>query len=459
MTKRQVDVFELSAGYVSRLRKAIAKEDKEFILRTLKGVKAADVSEVLEELDGEECRYILQLLDVEVGAQVIRDIDEDERGDFLELFSPEELSPFIDELDSDDAVDILQQLGVRAREQVISLLKEDEQAAYVMDLLRYGEDCAGGLMAKELIKVNLNWTVVRSIEEIRRQAEDVDKVYTLYVVDDYDKLLGRVSLKRIILASDQTLISEIYEKDILSVETFMDQEEVASIMQKYDLEVIPVVNVRGMLAGRITVDDIIDVITEKAEEDRQIMAGISEDVQEDDSVWVLSRARLPWLMIGMIGGVIAANFMGLFDGDISQIPALATFVPLITATGGNVGLQSSSLVLQSLANPSVIEDSLWKRLFKTLTVAILNGSVLAGFVFLFNWLSAGGDPQGMKIAVTVSTALFSVVMLASTMGTVTPIVMDRLKINPALASGPFITIVNDLLGLGVYFGVAHLVFY
>jgi magnesium transporter len=356
-------------------------------------------------------------------------------------------------MDSDDAVDVLNQLVIKDREDVISHLHEKEKSAHILDLLRYEEDSAGGLMAKELIKANLNWTVDQTIEEIRRQAENVEKIYAIYVVDNKEKLLGRVALIKIILASSNTRIADIYDDEVISVPTDMDEEEVAEIMRKYDLEAVPVVNVKNKLVGRITVDDILDVIREQAEEDIQAMTGISEDVEESDSVYKLSKARLPWLLIGMVGGLVGAGFIGFFEEGLNAVTALAFFIPLITATGGNVGIQSSSLVVQTLANKSIFEESLGKRFVRVLLVALLNGMVLAFFVFLTIVYVYG---ESFHFGVVVSVALFCVVVLASFMGTFTPIVLDKIGINPAMASGPFITTANDLIGLAVYFGIATL---
>ena len=302
-------------------------------------------------------------------------------------------------------------------------------------------------MAKELIKANLNWTIDRCIEEIRRQAENVEKIFSIYVVDDKDILLGKVSLKRIILSNNKLRVSDIYDEEIISVEASQSEEEVASAMRKYDLEAIPVINVQGKLLGRITIDDVVDVISELAEEERQIMSGISEDVEEDDSIWMLTRARLPWLVVGVVGGFISAKFMGVFEEELARITAIAFFIPLIQATGGNVGIQSSSIVLQTLANPSAFSDTLWKRLFKVFLVAALNGVVLGAMVYGFNLLT-GGEA---RLSLVVSAALFFVVIVASFMGTITPLILNRFGFNPALASGPFITTTNDLIGIGIYF--------
>jgi magnesium transporter len=283
----------------------------------------------------------------------------------------------------------------------------------------------------------------------------VDKIYSVYVVDNNDKLLGIVSLKKMLLAGDDTKIADIYTSDIISVESYKPAEEVAEMMQKYDLESIPVVNVHGNLLGRITIDDVVDVITEQAEQDIQMMAGISDSAEEDANVWRLSRVRLPWLLVGMLGGILGARFIGFFEDDIILIPAMAFFIPLITATGGNVGIQSSSVVVQSLANKSGIGAFNSEKLLKVFLVALVNGIAISALVFLIN-LAIGED---IRLAMVVSIALLSVVVLASFMGTITPLVLDKAGVNPAIASGPFITTANDLLGLGIYFFVAHTLYH
>jgi len=447
---KSIATFEFSKEFLELFEQALEAHDEEFIKSSLDGVNPADISVFLDEFNPEECRYILELLDVEEAANVITELDEDVRDRFLECFEADEIAGFVDQLETDDGADILYELDPEEREEVISSMDNEEKAQNILELLDYKEDVAGGLMAKELIKANLNWSIKQCIEEIRKQAEDVEKVYAVYVVDDHDNLIGKVSLKEIILARDDTKVADIYDDDTESVEAHMPEEEVASVMRKYDLDVIPVVNDAGQLVGRITNDDIIDVITELAEEERQLMSGISEDVEEDDSIWKLSKARLPWLMIGLVGGAMAAFFIGFYEEEIILIPAMSFFIPLIMATGGNVGIQSSSIIVQSLANPGGFEENMLNRLFKSLLVSIVNGLILAIFVY---FIVLGFDNDG-TIAIVVSSALFSVVLLASFMGTITPLVLDKFDINPALASGPFITTANDLLGILVYFTIA-----
>jgi magnesium transporter len=454
MSTEEVLEFELSKEYLERFKQAIDERDDRFITESLEGVNSADITSLLYEFDTEDCKYVFSLLDPSTDAEILSELDEDLRRDFIQHFSDKELAVFVEHLDSDDGADLLMEMPVKKRDQVISHVESEEKASHLLDLLRYEEDVAGGLMAKELIKVNENWDVLQCIEEIRKQAENVEKIYSVYVVDEFEKLIGKVSLKKLILSGDKTKVADIYDDEILAVETYQEEREVAAIMQKYDLDALPVVNVRGKLVGRITIDDVVDVITEMAEEERQLMAGISYDVEEADTVWQLSRARLPWLVIGMVGGLIAAQITDLFSGNLEVIAGLALFIPLIMATGGNVGIQSSSIVVQSLANKSVFTGTMTSRLIKVLLVAIVNGVLLAVMVFgavilLF---------RDQSLAFTVAISLFAVVLLASFMGTITPLILDRMKINPALASGPFITTANDLLGLAVYFGLAHLLY-
>jgi magnesium transporter len=445
--------FELSKDYLESLQESIETQNNDFITESFEGANVADIASLLDELNMDEAIYVLRLLPATTAADILIELDEDSLIQLVRELEPSELAGLIDQMESDDAADILILMPSKDREDVISHLKEKEKSANILDLLRYDEDSAGGLMAKEFIRANKNWNVVQTIEEIRRQAEKVEKIYSIYVVDNKQHLLGRVSLKKIILASADTKISDIYEPELISIPTHMDGEEVAEIMRKYDLESVPVVNAKNRLVGRITVDDILDLIREQSEEDIQAMTGISADVEESDSIFRISKARLPWLLIGVIGGLMGAKIIGFFEVGLSKYIALASFIPLVAATGGNVGIQSSSLVVQSLASKSVFDDTPWQRFIKGLLIALVNGVVLASFVFLVVVFIYGFESI---FGLTIGLAMFCVVLLSSFMGTITPLVLDRFGINPAIASGPFITTANDLLGLSVYFGVAML---
>ncbi|WPR76802.1 magnesium transporter [Algoriphagus sp. NG3] len=443
--------FELSKEYLESLQQAIEAEDLTFIQESLNGVNVADIASLLDELSMQEAIFVLRVLDPQLSADIIIELEATNQHKVLKELEVQEMANLIELMDSDDGADILNLFLEREREDIISHFQDKVKSDQILELLRYDEDTAGGIMAKEYIRANKNWNVVQTINEIRRQAENVNKIYSIFVVNNRQQLMGIVSLKRIVLASDETKIEDIYEQEVISVPTYMDQEEVAEVMRKYDLESLPVVNSKNKLVGRITVDDILDVIREEAEEDIQAMTGISDTVDEYDSVVKLSKARLPWLLIGICGGLLGAGFIKFFEEGLSKVTALAFFIPLITATGGNVGIQTSSIVVQSLASKSIFDDSLAKRFLKVLLVAILNGLILATFVFAVVVLFYQTE---VSFALVVSIALFAVVLLASFMGTITPIVLDKLGINPALASGPFITTANDLIGLAVYFLVA-----
>ncbi|MFN4144593.1 MAG: magnesium transporter [Runella sp.] len=442
--------FDLTKEYLQKIEEAIELHHDEQLRLEMEELYPADIATLLYELDPEPAHYLFDLLDTETGANILAEFDPDDRKRFLSEFTTTKLAPYIELFDSDDAVDLLKEQPIQVREEVIGLLKDREQARFIIDLLPYDEDVAGGLMQKELVKANVNWTVNECIEEIRKQAEDVEKVYAVYVVDDAQTLLGLVSLKDLVLARKNTKIGTLLDEDIIYVETYRPIQEVAEIMQRYDLEAIPVVNVQKRLLGRITIDDILDVVTDKAEEDIQAISGITGEIEEDDSLFKQVKARLPWLIVGVVGSLLAATVIRLFEEELSKIAALAMFIPIMGSTGGNVGIQTASLIVQALADKTGLEISWKERLLKILVIATLNGLIiglLAGaYVVIFS------QPQLFWV---VSISLLSVVLLASFMGTFTPLLLYKFGINPAIASGPFITTANDIVGIGTYFLIAH----
>ena len=356
----------------------------------------------------------------------------------------------IDNLESDDAISILENVPEQQKEEVLSLIEDNEHASDISDLLNYEEDTAGGLMAKELIKVRENWNNLQCLKEMRKQAADVKKVHTIYVVDDEDKLLGTLSLKRLLFSDSKTEIREITNYEIISVLATEDDESVANIMNKYDLIVIPVVDKNNVLIGRITIDDAMDVVKEEAEKDYQMASGISEDVESSDNVWQLTRARLPWLLIGLLGGLLGAKVIGIFD--LENNIELAFFIPLIAAMGGNVGVQSAAIVVQGLANDSLKMDNIFRKLVKELGVGMLNG-IICSLIILGAAFSLG---YSMELSLTVSISLLAVIVFAAVFGTFIPLTLEKYKIDPAVATGPFITTVNDVLGLFIYFYIGQL---
>ena len=444
--------FALTDELISETLELVKLSDEKSIVKIFSNYHHADIAEILEELNSDDATYIIKLLDSEKTSDVLMELDDDYREKILKNLSIQEIAEEVEELDSDDATDIISELPEEKQKKVISKISDAEHKADIKELLKYDEDSAGGLMAKELIKVNENWSVTRCVKEMRTQASEVTRVHSVYVVDNDDILLGRLSLKDLLVANPKTKIKSIYKKNVDHVFDTDTAESVASTMQKYDLGAIPVVNKKKKLLGRITIDDIVDLIKEEAEEDYQLAAGILQDVDVDDSIFELTRARLPWLIVGLIGGIGAAFVMGGFDEILLQHKILFYFTPLIAAMAGNVGVQSSAIIVQGLANDE-IKGSINNRLFKETLLSILNGVILAGLLFLFIYFWQGE----MDIALALSIALVAVVIVAGIIGTFIPLFLNKRGIDPAIATGPFITTSNDIFGILIYFMVAKLI--
>ena len=444
--------FVLTDELISKILEFINSSDDNSILETFSNYHHADIAEIIEELNSKEATYIIKLLDSEKTSDVLMELDDDYREKILKNLSIKEIAEEVEELDSDDATDIISELPEEKQKKVISKIIDAEHKADIKELLKYDEDSAGGLMAKELIKVNENWTVTRCVKEMRSQASEVTRVHSVYVVDNDDILLGRLSLKDLLVANPKTKIKSIYKKNVDHVYDTDSAESVASTMQKYDLGAIPVVNKKKKLLGRITIDDIVDLIKEEAEEDYQLAAGILQDVDVDDTIFELTKARLPWLIVGLIGGIGAAFVMVGFDEILIQNEILFYFTPLIAAMAGNVGVQSSAIIVQGLANDD-IRGSINNRLFKETLLSILNGVILAILLFLFIYFWKGDT----NIALALSVALVAVVIVAGIIGTFIPLFLNKRGIDPAIATGPFITTSNDIFGILIYFMVAKLI--
>ena len=444
--------FALTDELISETLELVKLSDEKSIVKIFSNYHHADIAEILEELNSDDATYIIKLLDSEKTSDVLMELDDDYREKILKNLSIQEIAEEVEELDSDDATDIISELPEEKQKKVISKISDAEHKADIKELLKYDEDSAGGLMAKELIKVNENWSVTRCVKEMRTQASEVTRVHSVYVVDNDDILLGRLSLKDLLVANPKTKIKSIYKKNVDHVFDTDTAESVASTMQKYDLGAIPVVNKKKKLLGRITIDDIVDLIKEEAEEDYQLAAGILQDVDVDDSIFALTRARLPWLIVGLVGGIGAAFVMGGFDEILLQHKILFYFTPLIAAMAGNVGVQSSAIIVQGLANDE-IKGSINNRLFKETLLSILNGVILAGLLFLFIYFWQGE----MDIALALSIALVAVVIVAGIIGTFIPLFLNKRGIDPAIATGPFITTSNDIFGILIYFMVAKLI--
>jgi magnesium transporter len=444
--------FQLTTDYLEKVVQLIANKDRIALRQLLKDIHFADIAELLEELNSEEATYLIKSLESEITSEALMELDEDDREKILNRLSPIEIAKEIEKMDTDDAADVVAELDDHIQKKVIEKIEDEEHASDIVELLTYEEDTAGALMAKELVKVNETWTVASCVIEMRKQAENVTRVHSIYVTDEDDKLKGRLSLKDLLTASTKTHISDVYisKVDYVSVDT--KDEEVAKIMQKYDLEAIPVVDQKGVLVGRITIDDIVDFIKEEAEKDYQLAAGISQDVEADDNIYELTKARLPWLVLGLFGGLGSVYILQGFDEALSSYPILFFFTPLIAAMAGNVGVQSSAIIVQGLAN-DVVKGSMFHRLIKEVGLALINGSILGLLVVLFGAFVG----QDFIVSITIALSMLSVIIIASLIGTFVPIILDRKGIDPAIATGPFITTSNDIFGIFLFFYIAKLI--
>jgi magnesium transporter len=446
--------FELTTEYVEQIKEAIVSKNNTFLKEHLHEMYAADIAIVMNQLDIEEVHYIYDLLDEEIAPDVLLELEEDRREELLSTYSTKEIAEQIDNMDSDDAADVINELPEEIQDEVLSQIEDIEQASDIADLLSYEEGTAGSLMAKELVSVYVQDTVSICIDAIREQTDSIDVMYAVYVVDENRKLLGMLSLKKLIISHPLTRIEEIYVPDVHLAKVTATSEEVSDLMQKYDLVVLPVVDQLGRLVGRITIDDVVDVMREEAEKDIQIMSGITDDVDSNDKLWRLSRARIPWLLVGMCGGIVGSRIIGSYENQIQIHPEMAFFIPLIGATGGNVGVQSSAIIVQGLANNTLLGDKIGSKLMKELGVGIINGIICASLIWGYAFLI-----ESWKLAATVSIALFTVILCASLLGTFVPLTMNRFKINPALATGPFVTTLNDIIGITIYFLVGRLLYH
>ncbi len=441
--------FELTDVFIDKLQQLIEQNAAGEVRTILEDLHFADIAEIIDELDLEQAIFIIKLLDSVTTSEALMELDEDQRDRILNALSPQEIAYELEEMDTDDAADILNELSDERAQEIISAMEDEEHVENIVDLLRYDENSAGGLMAKELVKVNENWSVTGCVSEMRAQAENVTRVHSIYVVDNQQKLKGRLSLKDLLTSSENTPIKEVYIPKVDYVTVNTSGEEVARIMRKYDLEAIPVVDELDRLVGRVTIDDIVDFITEEAEKDYQLASGISQDVEANDSIWELTRARFPWLVLGLLGGIGAAAIMGLFEPLMSQHAILFLFTPLIAAMAGNVGVQSSAIIVQGIANDD-LKGSIGNRLVKEILLAMLNGLMLGLLLFAYTYFSQGD----LLVSIAISVALFTVIIFAGLIGTSVPIILHKRGIDPALATGPFITTSNDICGILIYFMLA-----
>ena len=445
--------FKINDELIDRIKKLILSEDKSKVIEKLKDVHYADLAEIFELLEISEVVYIIKIFDKQKSADALAEIDEDIREGIIENLSEKEIAEKIEELDSDDATDIISELTEERQERVFSQIKDSSLAEDIKELLKYGENTAGGLMAKELVKVNENLSISKCLDEIRKQAKNVSRIHSIYVVDSGNKLKGRLSLKDLVTAKASTRVKDIYIPNVDYVHVNLEGEEVAKVMSKYDLEAIPVVNNRKILLGRITIDDIVDLIKDEAEKDYQLAAGISSEVEANDSIFQLTKARLPWLFLGLLGGLGSVFILKDFE-EIMNEPNLRNlffYTPLIAAMAGNVGVQSSAIIVQGLAN-DLVKGSLLSRLIKEVGLSLINGLALALVLIVFGQIVN----QDLLMSFTIAGSMMGVIVIAALVGTFIPIILDKQGIDPAIATGPFITTANDIFGIFLFFYIAKI---
>ena len=446
--------FKLSNELINNISDLILRKNNKEIKNIVKNLHYADLAELVNELSFNDSIYLIKLIDSDKTSDVLTELDDDVREKILKELSEKEIAVEIKELDSDDAVDILSELPEEKKEKVISLIKDENITENIRELLKYDEDSAGGLMAKELISVNENWSVLKCLREIRKQAKDITRVHSIYVLNNKEELIGRLSLKDLIMSPSKKKIKQIYIPKVDYVNVNDSGEDVVKLMTKYDLEAIPVVNDNRKLLGRITIDDIVDFIKDEAEEDYLLAAGVSNDVEADDSIFELSKARLPWLILGLLGGLGSVFILESFEEIMASesLRALFFYTPLIAAMAGNVGVQSSAIVVQGLAN-DLIKGSVFRRLFKEVSLTILNGIILSLLIIGFGQIIN----QPIEMSLTISASMICVIVVAALIGTAVPIILNKLNIDPAIATGPFITTGNDVIGILLFFYLAKII--
>jgi len=436
-----------------QIQPLIENQEAEAVRLLLEAYRPEDIADIFWDIELDEAKFIIKVVGQKEAVEIIRSLDEELQERFFKGYTAKEIADdVVSYLDSDDSVDILNLLPTRKAEEVLSYLDDQDYAKNLASMLHYDDDVAGGLMAKELVQVKHNWTVSQCIEEIRLQAEEVDSVHAVYVVDDKNILNGVVSLKDIVLSKAHTSVIEITKTEFIAVNAYATGEEVARLMNKYDLITIPVIDSMNRLIGRITIDDVVDFIKEEADKDFQLQAGLSDSVVSEDKVLILSKARLPWLMVGLIGGLGSSMLVSNFETDISHLPQMAFFMPVVAAMGGNAGVQSSAIIVQGLANNTLKSKNIMPKLAKEFTVSLINGLACSALLLMFNLIIG----HNYDLSIVVSIALITVIIFASLLGTITPLILEKFKIDPALATGPFVTTINDIIGLTVYFSLGRI---
>jgi magnesium transporter len=441
--------LELDASVVDDIVTLLREGQRGMVLNLMADLHPADVALILRHLPIEEARRLFRWLPPALASDTLADVDDVLRGTLLEGLPDAALTDLLDALDTDDAVDVLADLPEEVARQLLPDLEDTDDLA---ELLEYGGETAGGLMAREYVAISPDATLQEATEAVRRYADDIDEIYTAYVVDDDGGLVGVVSLKQLLLSSATVPVRDIMETDFVSVSVEVDQEEVGQLVQRYDLVSVPVVDEAGRMMGRITIDDVVDVIRDEAEEDMQLMSGLTGDEETADTVVNVSRGRLPWLIVGLVGSGLSGTVIGAFEATLEQAVVLATFIPIVTAMGGNAAVQSAAIAVQGLGSGELWMSDAFRRIGKEMAVALLNGVVVAGL--LCGTVAALGMGNVGMLVATLGLTMLCVSLVATTNGALIPFLLTWVGVDPASAMGPFVTTLNDILGLAIYFFIA-----
>jgi magnesium transporter len=455
--------FELTEDFLTRLQTAIDSNDTVFVETQLKELYPPDIAEIFNKLQLEQVKFLYNYLDEQIAADVLVELEEDVREEILSSLTSKEIAEqLIDNMDSDDAADVIAELPDEKQDEVLSHMEDSEQANDIVELLNYDENTAGGLMATELVRVHVNSSAIECVREIRAQADVVENIYAIYVVDDDERLVGLLSLKKLVISPTRSRIADIYDPKVISVKTNTDAEEVANIMDKYNLVVLPVVNALGRLVGRITVDDVVDVRREEETEDLQKMAAMEalEEPYMNMSIFGILKKRAGWLIILFLGETLTATAMSYFENEIAKAVILALFIPLIISSGGNTGSQASTLVIRALALGEVTVRDWWRIIRREIKVGLILGVILGviGFLRVAIWAQFINlyGPHWLNIAFTVGFSLIGVVLWGNTIGSLFPLILKRVGLDPAVSSAPFVATLVDITGVIIYFTVASM---
>lgn len=445
-------MIELTPELTKELKGYLETNELGKLQRIFLSMHPTDIAAFIDNLSDDDATRALRVLPDESVADVIVEMDEDRRQEILSLVPEREIATLIvQNMDTDDAADLIREMDSARQDAILSYVPDLDQAGNIVDLLHYDEDTAGGVMRKEMIVVNANWSMPMCLDDMRHQAEELDEIYYVYVVDDLQRLIGILPIKTVITNPSISEIRYVMLPNPVILHESDSMDTVIKTFDQYDLVAIPVVDAIGRLKGVITIDDVMDEMREKHEAESQMVSGISSEIDTSDNIFKQTGARLPWLLIGMIGGIFNSQLLGVYDSVFATIPQISLFIPLIGGTGGNVGMQSSTIVVQDLARGTLDTKKIPRTILNDLCVALVIASVISMVVFLYNYFYI----KNMLVMASVSLSLFTVVIFASLFGSIIPLIMHAVKIDPARATGPFITILNDLIGMFVYMTITQ----